>query len=356
MKRKQLTITDLHFDVLKLIIVLVANSSNGAADLARTLSVSRVFMAFAGDRDILRVVVFDNLKLSRKFQSLQNVKGLIYSCAHAGNISAQYLLAKTLLLATSKLLIREKEYAWLQATSTCLCAECRAYSRWVAEEYTSASSSMVPFLHSRVLRPVSRPSLPHFILVRLFLERCSHDDLLKMRLYLNHYFEYFLGSGGAGFLVLFNCIKKMCIYGDAARCFERMAKDSIEMKVKAESSAKLSDKGAKGIIAVHSRMIDWSHQCSARQREMEDMLRGRREYDGEPLDFDKIFAALTKEFETTTAVKEECPNDIWYKSPHVVAIIFGRLEAMFTENSRVAFENVETNRGFAISLFDQLLP
>ncbi|RVW43700.1 hypothetical protein CK203_080511 [Vitis vinifera] len=248
-------------------------------------------MAFAGDRDILRVVVFDNLKLSRRFQSLQNVKGLIYSCAHAGNISAQYLLAKTLLLATSKLLIREKEYAWLQATSTCLCAECRAYSRWVAEEYTSASSSMVPFLHSRVLRPVSRPSLPHFILVRLFLERCSHDDLLKMRLYLNHYFEYFLGSGGAGFLVLFNCIKKMCIYGDAARY-----------------------KGAKGIIAVHSRMIDWSHQCSARQREMEDMLRGRREYDGEPLDFDKIFATLTKEFETTTAVKEECPNDIWFNS------------------------------------------
>lgn len=58
-------------------------------------------MAFAGDRDILRVVVFDNLKLSRRFQSLQNVKGLIYSCAHAGNISAQYLLAKVRVSGTN---------------------------------------------------------------------------------------------------------------------------------------------------------------------------------------------------------------------------------------------------------------
>ena len=49
---------------------------------------SRVFMAFAGDRDILRVVVFDNLKLPKRFQSLPNVKGLIHSCAHAGNVSA----------------------------------------------------------------------------------------------------------------------------------------------------------------------------------------------------------------------------------------------------------------------------
>lgn len=39
MKRKQLMITDMHFDVLKLIIMLVAKSSHGAADLARLLSV-----------------------------------------------------------------------------------------------------------------------------------------------------------------------------------------------------------------------------------------------------------------------------------------------------------------------------
>ena len=261
-------------------------------------------------------------------------------------------------MSTSRLLSREKEYAWLQAVSICLCADCRAYSRWVAEEYTSVSSSMVHFLCSRVIPPVPRPSLPHFTLVRLFLEKCSNDDILKMRLHLNHYFEYFVGLGGAGYLVLYNCIKKMCIYGDAGQCFERMTKSCMEMKAKAESSAKSSEEeGTKGgIIAVHSQMIEWSRQCSKRQREMESMLRGRREYDGEPLEFDKIFSDLTKEFETTTLLKEECPDHIWYKSPHVVATIFTRLGAMFKDNSSVSFKNIEINRGFAMSMFDQLFP
>ncbi|KAJ9688901.1 hypothetical protein PVL29_014517 [Vitis rotundifolia] len=338
MKRKQLMITDMHFDVLKLIIMLVAKSSHGAADLARLLSVSRLFMTLSDEKEILQAAAFDNVNLSSGLQYFQNIKGLLYRCAHAGNAAAQYMLGKTLLLTSSKLLIGKREHAFLGSSPMCGCPECQTHT----EQYAPAYSFMAHFMPNEVRSKDSNSSLPHFIFVRFFLERCGRDDLLEMRLYLYHYFEYFLGSEVGGSLVrIRNSIKKMCIYGDAAQCYERMANKCIEMKGKTDT-----------MVVVHDRAAQRSHQYGAKRREVVDMLSGREAYDGEPLNLDKIFDAFTEEFQKMSDVSEDLLKDMNYRTVQNAAIMFDRLEKSYIKGGSEALKELATNRCNAISMFD----
>ncbi|WJZ98266.1 hypothetical protein VitviT2T_016805 [Vitis vinifera] len=338
MKRKQLMITDMHFDVLKLIIMLVAKSSHGAADLARLLSVSRLFMTLSDEKEILQAAVFDNVNLSSGLQYFQNIKGLLYRCADAGNAAAQYMLGKILLLTSSKLLIGKREHAFLGSSPMCGCPVCQTHT----EQYAPAYSFMAHFMPNEVPSKDSNSSLPHFIFVRFFLERCGRDDLLEMRLYLYHYFEYFLGSEVPGSLVrIRNSIKKMCIYGDAAQCYERMANKCMEMKGKTDT-----------MVVVHDRAAQRSHQYGAKRREVVDMLSGREAYDGEPLNLDKIFDAFTEEFQKMSDVSEDLLKDMNYRTVQNAAIMFDRLEKSYIKGGSEALKELATNRCNAISMFD----
>lgn len=116
MKRMQLKITDLNYDVLKHVMYYVAISSDGAKNLARVVSVwvllisesdwesygislpteyttgfvysCRLFKEVAKDTDILKAVTFDDIKLSAIHGSFWRPSGLLCTCVANANQSA----------------------------------------------------------------------------------------------------------------------------------------------------------------------------------------------------------------------------------------------------------------------------
>ncbi|XP_059642394.1 uncharacterized protein LOC132284321 [Cornus florida] len=92
MKRKKTRITDLHSDVLKHIMVFVAASLDGAANLARAKTVCKYFKELAEDTDILKAVEFDNVRPSRINRSFWQSNGLLVRCACANNLNACLML------------------------------------------------------------------------------------------------------------------------------------------------------------------------------------------------------------------------------------------------------------------------
>ncbi|KAK4346616.1 hypothetical protein RND71_032955 [Anisodus tanguticus] len=85
---KQSKLTDLNFDVLKHIMYHVAVSPDGAGNLARTISVCRLFKELAHDSDILKAVAFDQVELSGIHESFWQPAGMLCRCLQTGNPSA----------------------------------------------------------------------------------------------------------------------------------------------------------------------------------------------------------------------------------------------------------------------------
>lgn len=244
------------------------------------------------------------------------------------------LFKQTLILTSSKLLIGKTKYAFYGSSNPCECSDC--------QQYAQAYSFLAHFMPNEVPSKDSNPNLPHFIFVRFFLEQCGHDDLLEMRLNLYHYFDYFLGSEIGGSLVrVRDSIKKMCIYGDAAQCYEKMANKCMEMKGKTDT-----------MVVVHDRAAQRSHQYGAKRREVVDMLNGREVYCGEPLNLDKIFEAFTKEFRKRSDVSEDLLKDMNYRTVQNATIMFDRLEKSYSKGGSEALKELATNRCDTISLFD----
>ncbi|KAH7862096.1 hypothetical protein Vadar_034736 [Vaccinium darrowii] len=77
---KPINITDLNVDVLKLIMVFVAKSSDGARSFARTTSVCKGFLELAEDTEVLKTVVFDKGRVSRFGESFWKIDGLLCKC------------------------------------------------------------------------------------------------------------------------------------------------------------------------------------------------------------------------------------------------------------------------------------
>ncbi|KAG5535137.1 hypothetical protein RHGRI_023051 [Rhododendron griersonianum] len=84
-KRKRTNITDLNADVLRLIMVFVAKSSDGAGSFARATSVCKGFMEIAEDTEVLKVVVFDKQSVSGFDESFWKINGLLSKCSSARN-------------------------------------------------------------------------------------------------------------------------------------------------------------------------------------------------------------------------------------------------------------------------------
>ncbi|XP_019157119.1 PREDICTED: uncharacterized protein LOC109153698 isoform X2 [Ipomoea nil] len=107
MKRMQLKITDLNYDVLKHVVHYVVISSDGAENLASVISV--LFKEVANDPDILKAVTFDDIKLPAIPGSFWQPSGLLCTCVAKGNRSASDKVTDyaEMLNATHKVLKRD---------------------------------------------------------------------------------------------------------------------------------------------------------------------------------------------------------------------------------------------------------
>ncbi|XP_059643483.1 uncharacterized protein LOC132285329 [Cornus florida] len=204
MKAMEKTISNLHVELLQYILTLVAQSSDGAADVARAKSVCKALMNASEDPDVLKAIGFNNVRISGQYKLFQHSNGLLKLCAQAGNVAAQYLLAKMVLVTSSQLLTRQLEKERLESSSGEPC------SGEVPMEYTLAALFMIHFMPGEAsTSAASHPSLSHYDLVRLFLCRCSPYDLVEMRPHLNHYISYFIGPDDDDCLVLYESIRKL---------------------------------------------------------------------------------------------------------------------------------------------------
>lgn len=57
-------------------------------------------MKVAEDADVLKSVLFDNVRLSGRYGLFQEANGLLSRCARAGNVTALYMLSKVTSLGT----------------------------------------------------------------------------------------------------------------------------------------------------------------------------------------------------------------------------------------------------------------
>ncbi|XP_015063851.1 uncharacterized protein [Solanum lycopersicum] len=123
MKRKrQSKITDLNFDVLKHVMYHVAVSPDGAGNLARTLSVCRLFKELADDSDILKAAAFDQVNLSGIHESFWRPAGMLCRCLPTGNPTAFNTIRKILLVRSTALEIantRARKKAFAAAIDDC---------------------------------------------------------------------------------------------------------------------------------------------------------------------------------------------------------------------------------------------
>ncbi|KAI3507350.1 hypothetical protein L1887_22327 [Cichorium endivia] len=91
-------ITDLHLDILNVIVVLIATSDDGARDLARAGATCKMLMEQVLDPRVLRVVNFQRMTNTNEFTMHHHVHDLLCICAISGNSAAQSILGKTMKL------------------------------------------------------------------------------------------------------------------------------------------------------------------------------------------------------------------------------------------------------------------
>ncbi|XP_016434065.1 uncharacterized protein LOC107760518 [Nicotiana tabacum] len=107
-RRKQSKITDLNFDVLKHIMYHVALSPDGAGNLARTVSVCRLFKELADDSDVLKAVAFDRVTLTGIHESFWQPAGLLSRCLQTGNPTAFNAIRKNAEILNASYLILKR--------------------------------------------------------------------------------------------------------------------------------------------------------------------------------------------------------------------------------------------------------
>ncbi|GAB2223873.1 hypothetical protein Droror1_Dr00004617 [Drosera rotundifolia] len=81
MQRLGMELTDLPSDIVRDIVIRVAKSSGGAADMASLICTCKTMYEFVEDIDVLKAVCFDRLVLSVHFNSLRKYKSLLTRCA-----------------------------------------------------------------------------------------------------------------------------------------------------------------------------------------------------------------------------------------------------------------------------------
>ncbi|GJX46773.1 hypothetical protein Tco_0271963 [Tanacetum coccineum] len=87
--------TELPYDILNLIFILLATSTNGARALVRISKTCRKLKEHAGQTSVLRVVGFQGL--TDDYHKHLHPRDLIFQCARVGNQAAECILGKAFL-------------------------------------------------------------------------------------------------------------------------------------------------------------------------------------------------------------------------------------------------------------------
>ncbi|KAL4557891.1 hypothetical protein LXL04_036085 [Taraxacum kok-saghyz] len=171
--------SQLHFDILNVIMVMVATSSGGARDVARAAASCTMLLEQARSLDVLKVVNFQRLTFTiYDFVMHRHPNDLICMCAVAGNQAAQSILGKALLY--------HDLWFW----------------RMVFEDNKQAYYGIIN----------ANEALHHHNLVRTFILKASSEDIVAMRSYLVDYVITYAGYNAAHEHCIIYTIYNMCSY------------------------------------------------------------------------------------------------------------------------------------------------
>ncbi|KAM7471450.1 hypothetical protein LguiA_009633 [Lonicera macranthoides] len=211
-------ITDLQYDLLAYIMILMVQSSDGSENLARTITVCKSFRSFAQDETILKAVVFDEARATSCFQLFQKITGLLFKCARAGNLSALFLLAKIMLLSTSESLDLQGRPAQPIYISNGQIIVGLTNTRSKPKGDTPVSLFLRHFMPKQARTiSTSTQSFVHYDLAKFFLKECTIYHLPEMQVHLDKYIDYFGGAYNENCVVLHQAVAQMCSSGAHAR-------------------------------------------------------------------------------------------------------------------------------------------
>ncbi|KAH9617574.1 hypothetical protein KSS87_004012 [Heliosperma pusillum] len=198
-------IEKLPLDALREIMTRVGRQPGGAADIARTFTVSKTLRNFVDDGDVLRSISFKKSLpcFVVQYEQLSDIDGLVVRCARAGNSSAQFLLAKVVL-----------------ANSSNLCSaniEASVSYPFPSRRYTfSTRNCNLADLHkaARLLNHFSVENTnPAEVvgIIRTFLSRGNFDDIVEMQRHLRNFVALFLVHGKKALLQQFlDSLDQLC--------------------------------------------------------------------------------------------------------------------------------------------------
>ncbi|KAL8123605.1 uncharacterized protein LOC141716657 isoform X2 [Apium graveolens] len=187
------TMGELPSDLLYCIILLLVQSPGGVADFARMVSVCRKFRLFTQKKHILSLVSFDMKLEFKNFIQYQHINSLLVKCSEAGNIAAQFLLGKVILVSSSQLFLGEWQKAEFHPCDSATLGELRCIlaTNDPGHDY-KVGSFMAYFLPEQVHNSeVSRRRLVHYQLVKVFLLNGSLHDLAEMAVFIKCYIKFF---------------------------------------------------------------------------------------------------------------------------------------------------------------------
>nr|XP_017251973.1 PREDICTED: uncharacterized protein LOC108222581 [Daucus carota subsp. sativus] len=163
---------------------------------------------------------------SVKFYNFLNVKGLLVKCSEAGNVAAQHVLAKVILLSSTHLLLSEgKRKVFPFSDDPCDGLKLKRLIRDtnVPAQNSKVSSFMSYFSPLQVHTSDSPTRLVHHQLVKRFLINANLDDLIEMDILLRYGIRYLMSDTRENSTLIY-CITKMvslaCYIGYLAKVNE----------------------------------------------------------------------------------------------------------------------------------------
>ncbi|XP_017253371.2 uncharacterized protein LOC108223558 [Daucus carota subsp. sativus] len=131
---------------------------------------------------------------SVNFYDFLNVKGLLVKCSEAGNVTAQHVLGKVILLSSTHLLHSEGK---LKVFGVSPCDRLKL-KRLILDKnvraHSKVSSFMSYFSRLQVRTSDSPTRLVHHQLVKLFLINGNHDDFIEMGIFLRLCIQYLMSD------------------------------------------------------------------------------------------------------------------------------------------------------------------
>ncbi|KAI7733105.1 hypothetical protein M8C21_010383 [Ambrosia artemisiifolia] len=168
--------TQLPIEVVDLIIIMLAISTNGAREIATISATCKLFKNLAERAHVLREVNFRCLALTEDFSMHHHPKDLLCVCTQIGNQAAKNIFAKALL-----------------------------YDDWWFKQLIVESNQ-----EALDLRVSYSGLLDYHSIVRSFIRHGSCADMVKMYEYLLNYVISFVGYKVASRFGILDAIYTMC--------------------------------------------------------------------------------------------------------------------------------------------------